>query len=293
MKKKKRFRGASINLFYIPALIFFGVFVVYAFIYGFRISLTSWNGYSQNSTFVGLANYKRLLSDPNVKIAFVNTLIYGIGSTILQNVIGLAYALFLNQRFRGSVVVRTIVYLPSMIAGLIMGYIMYFMVQYNRGAINDILILLGREKVDLMASRNTAVTVMVLINSLQFVGGLMVIYMAGLQNIPDVYYEAASIDGASSWQKFSKITFPLLTPAIASGVVLNLIGGLKLFDIISAMTKGGPGFVTHSLSTYISYEYLNAEAAGYSAAIGMVTFLVILVLSNFAISYFDKKEVYI
>ena len=268
------------------------MFVVYALFRGFQISFTNWNGYAQNREFVGLTNYKRLLGDVNVKRALINTLVYGIGSTAIQNVLGLAYALLLNQKFKGSVLVRTIVYIPSMIAGLIMGYIMYFMVQYNRGAINDILILLGREKVDLMANGRTAVAVMVIINSLQFVGGLMIIYMAGLQNIPDMYYEAADIDGAGMWQKFTNITLPLLVPAIASGVVTNLIGGLKLFDIINAMTRGGPGFTTHSLSSLISYQYFNSEAAGYSAAIGMVTFLLILVISNIVMNYFRKKEVY-
>ncbi len=289
---KKKLKGASINLFYVPALAFFAVFVVYALFRGFQISFTNWNGYAQNREFVGLTNYKRLLGDVNVKRALINTLVYGIGSTAIQNVLGLAYALLLNQKFKGSVLVRTIVYIPSMIAGLIMGYIMYFMVQYNRGAINDILILLGREKVDLMANGRTAVAVMVIINSLQFVGGLMIIYMAGLQNIPDMYYEAADIDGAGMWQKFTNITLPLLVPAIASGVVTNLIGGLKLFDIINAMTRGGPGFTTHSLSSLISYQYFNSEAAGYSAAIGMVTFLLILVISNIVMNYFRKKEVY-
>lgn len=289
---KKKLKGASINLFYVPALAFFAVFVVYALFRGFQISFTNWNGYAQNREFVGLTNYKRLLGDVNVKRALINTLVYGIGSTAIQNVLGLAYALLLNQKFKGSVLVRTNVYIPSMIAGLIMGYIMYFMVQYNRGAINDILILLGREKVDLMANGRTAVAVMVIINSLQFVGGLMIIYMAGLQNIPDMYYEAADIDGAGMWQKFTNITLPLLVPAIASGVVTNLIGGLKLFDIINAMTRGGPGFTTHSLSSLISYQYFNSEAAGYSAAIGMVTFLLILVISNIVMNYFRKKEVY-
>lgn len=287
----KKLRDARINLFYLPALAFFAVFVVYSLIKGFSISLTNWNGYSQARKFVGLDNYIRLLTDENTWRAFGNTLIYGIGSTLLQNIFGLAYALFLNQKFRGSVLVRTIVYIPTMIANLIMGYVMYFMVQYNNGAINDVLVALGFQKVDLMASGLSAVIVMTLINSWQFVGSLMIIYMAGLQSIPDMYYEAAQIDGATAWQKFKNITFPLLTPAISSGIVINLIGGLKLFDIICSMTNGGPGFASHSLSTYVSYLYLDAESAGYSAAVGMVTFVIILLLSNVVMNFFDKKEV--
>jgi raffinose/stachyose/melibiose transport system permease protein len=288
---KKKYKGANINLFYLPALLLFLGFVITPLLRGFQISLTTWNGYSPNSTFVGIENYIRILRDPNFRTAFVNTMIYGIGSTFLQNVLGLAYALLLNQKFRGSILVRTIIYIPSMVAGLIMGYIMYFVVQYNNGAINDIMVLLGFEKADIMANGIRAVIVITLINSLQFVGGAMVIYMAGLQSIPDMYYEAASIDGGGRWWKLIKITLPLLTPAISSAVVVNLIGGLKLFDIVNAMTKGGPGFASHSLSTLINYEYVNAESAGYSAAIGMISFLIILIFSNIAITYFNKKEV--
>ena len=139
MKVQKK---GVINLFYIPAVVLFLVFVIYPFLHGIRISFTNWNGYSQTMKFVGMNNYVRLLKDPNVKTALVNTLIYGIVSTIIQNILGLAYALFLNTKFRGRAIVRTVIYMPVMIASLIMGYIMYFVFQYDGGALNDILIWL-------------------------------------------------------------------------------------------------------------------------------------------------------
>lgn len=281
-----------INLFYLPALILFAVFVIYPFMEGIRISFTNWNGYSQNYTYVGAKNYIQLFQDKNVRTALINTLIYGIGSTFLQNVIGLLYAVFLDSKFRGRMLVRTIIYLPVMIAPLVMGYMMYFLVQYDNGAINDILAAFGRQPVDWMNNGFRAVILMTLINSLQFVGISMVIYMAGLQGIPGVYYEAAAIDGVSGFQAFRSITLPLLTPAITSAVVINLIGGLKLFDIIMALTMGGPGYSSHSLSTLITNQYFRAQNAGYSAAIGVGTFLLIMFISNVTMRYFDKKEVY-
>lgn len=289
MKKRNK---NIINLFYVPALILFSVFVIYPFIEGIRISFTNWNGYSQNYTYVGVKNYIQLFQDKNVRTALINTLIYGVGSTFLQNVIGLLYAVFLDSKFRGRMLVRTIIYLPIMIAPLVMGYIMYFLVQYDNGAINDILAVFGRQPVDWMNNGSRAVIIMTLINSLQFVGISMVIYMAGLQGIPGVYYEAAAIDGVSGFQAFRSITLPLLTPAITSAVVINLIGGLKLFDIIMALTMGGPGYSSHSLSTLITNQYFRAQNAGYSAAMGIGTFLLIMFISNVTMRYFDKKEVY-
>ncbi len=287
----KKQRGTMINLFYIPAIILFCGFVVYPFLQGIRLSFMNWNGYSQNMKFVGLKNYIRLFQDANVKTAFVNTLIYGVVSTIIQNILGLAYALFLNMNFKCRTIVRTIIYMPVMIAPLIMGYIMYFFFQYDGGAINDILIWLGKEPIDFLVNSNAAISIIVIVNSLQFVGVAMVIYLAGLQNVPAMYYEVAMLDGATFWDRFRHITLPLLMPAISSSTILNLIGGLKLFDLVMALTSGGPGFSTHSLSTLVTNQYFSAQSAGYASAIGIISFVLIMVISNVVTKYFDKKEI--
>ncbi|MGL5379952.1 carbohydrate ABC transporter permease [Clostridium sp.] len=294
MKKDKsllRNKKTTMNLFYLPAVILFLVIVIYPLLKGVMFSFTNWNGFSQSYKFVGLDNYKRLLTDPNVRLALFNTIIYGFGSTLLQNVLGLAYAIFLNAKFRGRGIARTIIYLPVMIAPLIMGYIVYFLFQYNGGAFNDVLIMLGKEPIDWLANGQRAVIIMTLINTLQFVGISMVIYLAGLQNIPQMYYEAADVDGISPWNKFRYITLPLLIPAITSSVIVNLIGGLKLFDIIQALTAGGPGFSSHSLSTLVTHTYFRSQNAGYSVTIGLFTFVFIAIVSNLIMKYFDSKEV--
>lgn len=286
---RKRYR--LMNLMYLPALAIVLLFVLYPLGRSIYISLLNWNGYSPKTTFVGLKNYLQLLSDENFKVTLGNTILYGFGSTILQNILGISFAVFLNTRFRGHKVVRTIIYLPVMISGLIMGYIMYFVVQ-NTGALNEILGLLGMQSVEWLGHRDVTVWVITLINSWQYCGIAMVIYMAGLQDIPTVYYEASAIDGASTMQQFWKITLPLLTPAISSGVTLNLIGGLKLYDVVISLTGGGPGFDTSSMSTYISNRYFKAELAGYASAVGVVMFLMILVVSLISNGYFRRKEVY-
>ena len=284
-------KNSVINLFYLPAILLFLVFVIYPFIQGIRLSFTNWNGYSQSMKYVGIKNYIRLFQDANVKTALVNTLIYGIMSTVIQNILGLGYAMFLNTKFKGRSLVRTIIYMPVMIAPLIMGYIMYFFFQYDGGAVNDILIALGMQPVDLLVNSNYAIVIIVLVNSLQFVGVAMVIYLAGLQNVPSMYYEAAMLDGATFWERFRHVTLPLLMPAISSSTILNLIGGLKLFDLVMALTSGGPGFSTHSLSTLVTNQYFSAKSAGYASAVGIFSFLLIMIISNVVMGYFDRKEV--
>ena len=287
MQKKNRL----INLFYVPALALFAVFVVLPFIKGIYLSLTNWNGYSPSYKFVGLKNYARMLTDENVRTAFVNTIIYGFGSTLVQNVLGIAFAVLLNKKFRGRSLIRTVIYLPVMIAPLIMGYIMYFFFTYNNGAVNDVLKLFGAQPVDWLAKGSRAVIILMLVNSLQFAGISMVIYLAGLQNIPTLYYDAAAIDGVNDRQRFFYVTLPLLMTAVTSSVTINLIGGLKLFDVISALTGGGPGYDTNSLSTLIHRLYFGSERAGYAAAVGLVFFVFIMIVSNIVVKALQKRQV--
>ena len=279
----------AIYSFTIPAIVLFILFVIVPLFRGVFLSFTNWNGYSQKYKIVGIDNYIRLFTDKNVMRATFNTLVYGIGSTLLQNILGLLFALYLNSKFKGRTVVRTCIYLPVMIASLIMGYIMYFFFTYD-GAFNDIRLALGMEALDFLAEGKRAVVILTLVNSWQFVGISMVLYLAGLQGISDMYYEAAMIDGATGYTLFSKITFPLLAPAINSAVVINLIGGLKLFDVIKALTNGGPGYDSNSLSTLINRTYFGSEAAGYAAAIGICSFLLIAIISSFATRYLNKYQ---
>lgn len=288
MKQKSR-KGISIDILYLPAVILLTVFVVYPLLSGVQISFTNWNGYSSTYKYIGFANYKKMFHDKMFYTALKNTVIYGVGSTTLQTIIGISYALLLQKRFPGQTLARVIIYLPAMIASLIMGYISYFLVQYNHGAINDIMIALGKEPVDWMANGERAVWIIVVINALQFVGKTMIVMIAGLQGIPDSYNEAASIDGAAYLQRLRYITLPLLLPAITTSVVLNLIGGLKLFGIILATTSGGPGYSSHSLSTLINYLYFQNQNAGYSASVGLFLFLIIMILGTIVRNFLEKK----
>ena len=282
---------SSLNLMYIPALVLFAVFIFYPITQGIKISFTNWDGYSAHYSDVGLEKYIYMFTDLKTRRVVVNTLIFGLGSTLLQNVLGLAYALFLNSRIKGKGLVRTIVYFPVIISPLIMGYIFYFVFQYDGGALNDILALLGKEAVDWLGEGGRAVWLMTLVNTFQFMGVAMVVYLAGLQAIPREYLEAAEVDGASGWGKFIHVTLPLLMPAVTISIVLNIIGGLKLFDVIMAMTGGGPGYASHSLSTMMYDLYFPRQDAGFAAALGNLMFVLISALSLGALVFLRRKEV--
>ncbi len=292
INKKSRFKKIPlINLMYVPALILFGLIVIYPFMMGVKISFTNWNGFSQDYSYVGFVNYFALIKDKNVWSSFGNTIIYGVGSTAMQQIGGLAMALILNSKFKARTFGRTMIYMPVLIAAVIMGYMWYFIFQYDGGALNDIMILLGKEPVDWLTQGTLTVWLIVAVNTLQYYGISMVIYLAGLQGIPQMYYEAAEIDGASHWYMFTHITLPLLMPAISTSVTLNLIGGLKLFDVIKALTNGGPGYSTHSLSTLVNFTYFNNQSAGYASTMGLLLFVFIVIVSLLAQGYFRSKEV--
>lgn len=279
------------NILYVPALLFFSLFIFYPFAKGLIVSFSEWDGYSAHSTFVGLQKYIRLFQDPDFYTVLKNTLIYGVGSTLLQSVFGLAYALFLDRKSRGVAIVRTIVFMPVVISAIIMGYIWHFIFQFDGGALNDIMNLFGFEAVDWMGNGARSVWIMTIINTYQYFGIAMVIFLAGLQSIPKEYYEAAKIDGASSISEFKNVTLPMLMPSITVCVVLNVIGGLKLFDIIVAMTNGGPGYESSSISTMMYQLFFVRNDAGYASALGNIMFLIIGLISLTSLLSLRKKEV--
>lgn len=280
----------KMNMLYLPAVALMLFFIAYPLGRAITLSFFNWNGYSSDMTFTGGSNYVKMFADQNFVAAVRNTLLYGFGSTVIQQVLGLALALFVNSKFRGRNVVRAVIYMPAMIAGLIMGYIMYFFFQYRNGVMNDLLNLVGVEKIDWLGNAGWAILIIVLVNSWQFVGVSMILYLAGLQGISNDYIEAATVDGANARQRFRYVILPLLTPAIASSVTYNLIGGLKLYDIIVSLTDGGPAARSNSLATYIANRYFDGEQAGYAAAIGIFSFVMILIISTIVNNYFRKKE---
>lgn len=270
--------GANLHRFMaLPAVILFGFFFVYPISRGIGLSLTDWDGISA-PRFVGLRNFADFFRDSRALGDIRTTVLFALGSAPLLNIFGLLYALVLDSNFRGKGLVRTIVYLPAIISPLIMGYIWYFILQPERGFLCRVL-----ESLDItflntnwLAGGDSALAVLVLVNVWQYVGMTMVIYLAGLQSIPTEMFEASRIDGAGYLATLRYITIPLLAPSIKINVVTNIIGSLSVFEVIMALTEGGPGYSTESLSIYIM-RMCYGSFTGYSTAVAIILFFIILV----------------
>ena len=288
MEKKRKRILLSLS---IPAFLLIVIFMIVPLGNALRVSFFKWNGYSQKMKFIGLKNYRSLFSDKVFWRSTVNTFIYGFGSTLLQNIMGLSAAIFVNKEFKGRNFVRLILYMPIMISGVIMGAIQYYIFNYENGVLNNILNLFGVGNIYWMETGPRAVMIITLINSWQAMGFCMLIYLAGLQNIPKMYQEAALLDGATKRQIFFKVKLPLLMPALTTAVITNLIGGFKLYDIIVTLTNGGPNRKSLSLSYYISLLYFSDEKAGYSSAVGIALFVIIFLVAVPINHYLRSREV--
>jgi raffinose/stachyose/melibiose transport system permease protein len=288
MEKKRKWILLSLC---IPAFLLIIIFLIIPLGNALRVSLVKWNGYSQKMKFIGLQNYISIFSDRVFWRSTTNTFVYGFGSTFLQNIFGISAALFVNKQFKGRNFVRLILYMPIMISGVIMGAIQYYIFNFDNGVLNNLLNLFGFQSIYWVKTGVRSVLIITLINSWQAMGYCMLIYLAGLQNIPKMYEEAAVLDGASKKQIFFKVDIPLLIPAITTAVITNLIGGFKLYDIIVTLTNGGPNRKSLSLSYYISLLYFNDEKAGYSAAVGIALIIIIFIVAVPINNYLRSKEV--
>jgi raffinose/stachyose/melibiose transport system permease protein len=241
------------------------------------MSLTDWDGMG-TANFVGLSNFTRFFQDKRAMGDIRTTLIFAAGSAVFLNLVGLGYALLMERPFHGRSAARVIVYLPAIISPLIMGYIWYFLLQPGRGFLYHAAEQLGKTFFlgKWMNNYPTTMTVLIFVNVWQYAGMTMIIYLAGLKNISTDILEAAIVDGAGTWQRFTRVTLPLLMPAIRINVVTNIIGSLSVFDVIMSLTEGGPGYATESLSIYIM-RMCYGSRTGYSTAVAMILFFIILI----------------
>ncbi|WP_168120108.1 sugar ABC transporter permease [Paenibacillus sp. HB172176] len=274
----------------VPAILLFGLFFLYPLTQGVGISLTDSNGMT-DASFVGLQNFKDFFHDDRARSDVMITVYFALGSAPLLNLFGLLYALFLDRKLAGRGFIRAAVYLPAVISPLIMGYIWYFILQPGRGYWAHVLQELGLERFDgnWLGESSSALVVLIVVNVWQYVGMTMIVYLAGLQGIPADLYEAGRIDGAGRWASLRYITLPLLYPSIKINVVTNIIGSLSVFEIIVALTDGGPGYATESLSIYI-LRMLYGSFTGYSTAVALILFVMILIPVALFLRFTRKSE---
>lgn len=275
----------------VPAAILFSIFFVYPLCRGIGISLTDYNGIT-TPNFVGLKNFIYFFQDERALKDIVNTLQFGIMSAILLNVFGLSYALIMDENTTLKRISRTLVYIPAVISGLIMGYIWLMILSPQTGILYKLLQSLGLLHLykDFLGNMDTAMWLIIAVNLWQWVGGPMIIYLAGLQAIPVELYEASRIDGAGYFYNLWNITLPLLIPALKINVITNIIGSMAVFDVIAAITDGGPGYATESLSMFI-YRNTYGGSAGYATSVAVIMFFIILIPVALSLRIMKSREV--
>jgi len=291
--KKHRFMHPNTGSWHrymaVPALVLFSLFFLYPLSRGVWTSFTAWDGFS-TPKFIGLANYKAFFQDSRALRDIQNTVFFALGSAPLLNIAGLLLALLLNRTFKARATVRSLLYLPAVISPMIMGSIWYLLLQPRRGLLAILLQRIGYEATsNWMLSGSSAMLVIVLVNVWQYVGMTMIIYLAGLQAIPIEHFEAAELEGASRGNIFRFIVLPQLTPALKINVITNIIGSLSVFDAILALTDGGPGYDTESLSIYIM-RMCYGNKTGYSTAVALILFFIILIPVLLSLKFFNAKE---
>ena len=275
------------RLMFLPATILFLVFFIVPLCQGIGVSLTDWNGFSEERNFIGLDNFIRFFSDKRAMNAIGVTLLFGLVSPLLLNVL----ALLFDSKIKGKVFARTAVYMPSIISPLIMGYLWTLILSPSTGVLDKSLEQLGvNGSFDWMGDPKKAIWLIIIVNVWQFVGGPMMIYLAGLQSVPMDLYESAKIDGANTWQSFKNVTWPLLYPSARINIFTNIIGSMAVFDIIMAITGGGPGYATESLSIYIYRQSFNGFA-GYATAVAIIMFILIVIPIAVSLRWMRSKEI--
>jgi ABC-type sugar transport system permease subunit len=276
-------RQSAGYLFILPALFFFIAFLVYPLVHTIYLSLTEWAGFDlKKITFVGFDNFKLLLPDWIFWKALRNTLSFVIGTTVFLNLLGLSLALFLNNSRRLTHIIRTLIFVPVLLSPVIVG-VMWSRILDPFGVLNQILQKINAIKTPIFWLGDKRIALLSVIGATvwQWVGYDMILYLTGLQQIPEELYEAAMIDGANKWHLLRYITLPLLRGIATMVILLNLIGGVRVFDIVYVMTKGGPNHNTEVLATHLYEVAFWFNKMGYASVIAVVILVLSLLFAYF------------
>jgi len=280
--------------FALGALLIYSVLFVLPGIIGVGYSFTDWSAYSDELHFVGFENFKTVFSaDENYMKIISNTLVFTLVTTLVKNVIGLALAVLLTKSIKLLNMHRCIVFMPSVLSTLIIGMIFKSILDPKSGFLNTFLRAVG---LDFLAQKwlvtsELAFGSVMAVDIWRGVGYIMTILIAGILSISTDYYEAASIDGASGWKCFTHITFPLLLPTLATTTVLNVIYGLKVFDMVYALTNGGPGKATTEVLYTAVFKKFGTGQYAVGTALSSVMFIIMIIIGTYMIHIMTKNEV--
>ncbi len=269
-------RFSRVWWFVVPATAFYLFITIIPSARGIFAAFTKWDGFGSDQTWVGGDNFAAILDDKVAKDAILHTLRIAVCVTIAQNVLGLLLALGVSSNIKSRRILRVVFFAPAVVTPLITAYVWKFMYAPN-GAIAAALDALGADfTIGWLGDFRLALWSVMIVIVWQFAGYSMVIFLAGLESIPNEIIEAAAVDGAGAFSTFWSVKLPLLGPALVVNLLLSFIAGLKQFDVVWVMTRGGPGTATHTLSTLIFQNAFTFGYYGYSIALAVVLTVIAL-----------------
>ncbi|QIZ10844.1 sugar ABC transporter permease [Priestia megaterium] len=284
-----KLKNVPFYLMTVPALLLFAIFHTYPALQGIYYSFTNWDGLGFTYDFVGIKNYVNLFKDLNILNSYLFTFKFAIISTILVNVLSLLIAIGLNAKIKGKNFFRATYFLPNVLGVLIVGFIFNFIFSNVIPNLGDKLDI-GFLSINILGSDKFAWLGIVIVAVWQACAFNVILYLSGLQTVPSELYEASSLDGANKWQEFWKITFPMIAPFFTINMVLSMKNFLMVFDQIVALTGGGPGRATESISLLIYKGGFQGGEFAYQSANSVIYFIVIVVISVFQIKVLQKRE---
>lgn len=286
-KKKRSFNNKQTYLMItIPIVALFFLFNTLPLIQGVMYSFTNFRGYGDYD-WVGLRNYADLFTDARVGKSYLFTFRLALVATIVTNVLSLILALGLNSKVKFKNTLRGMYFIPNVLGSLVVGYIFSYIFTYIVPAFTK---LCGGEGVSMLASSSWAWVAIMIVCAWQAIAMNTIIYISGLQTVPEDVYEAGALDGATGWKKFRHLTFPLILPFFSINLVLCMKNFLMVFDQIVAMTSGGPAQSTESISYLIYNNGMSGGQFGFQSANAVLFFVVIVVISVMQMSFTNKRE---
>lgn len=287
----RRFSKLSPYLWILPALTVYAIFKLYPLVSGLQMSLLRWDGI-EDPRYIGLRNFEKILSDPMTGTVLLNNVQYAVGTVVGKIVLSLFLAILLHQALKGRTFYRTSLFMPVVMSFVVVGVLWSWLFNPQFGLINSFLRGLGLDFLvqDWLGDAAVALNSLILVDIWKWYGFHMVIFLAGLQSIPDELYEAARIDGASVWQQFLHVTLPMLQPVMIVNVTISVMGAFNVFDIPFIMTAGGPANATNVMALHIYIRGFKFYRFGFSAALSYVLLVIVTLVAAIQLKLMTSGE---
>jgi raffinose/stachyose/melibiose transport system permease protein len=291
MVKSKKGKIAA-YLYIVPIMIFCGAFLYYSIGYTVYASFTNWDGITPNMSFAGLANYKSLLTDSVLYQSFLHALLFFIVTQVIQQSLGILFAVFLKSKPYLGTFFKAIVFMPFVMSPIVVGSVFRIILDPNVGSLNNFFksVHLNFLAVSWLGDPHFVLLAIMFVNIYTWTGFAMVLYYSSLLTIPEDIYEAAKMDGSGFWNTLFKITIPSLLGTMSMQIVLGIIGTLKTFDLVYIMTNGGPGTASEFPTTYLFKKLMQDYNGGMASTVGVIIIIVAMVFSIIQIRASKKLD---